>query len=41
MILVKSGYTPDFVAVEFLPERPGTYEFACQIGMLRGRLVVE
>ena len=29
------------VAVEFLPEQPGEYEFACQMGMLRGKLVVE
>jgi plastocyanin domain-containing protein len=29
------------VAVEFLPEKPGEYEFACQMGMLRGKLIVE
>ncbi|HJQ28961.1 MAG TPA: cupredoxin domain-containing protein [Rubrobacter sp.] len=29
------------VPVEFLPERPGEYEFACQTGMLCGKLVVE
>lgn len=29
------------VAVEFLPEEPGEYEFSCQMGMLRGKLVVE
>lgn len=29
------------VAVEFLPEQPGEYEFACQMGMFRGKLVVE
>jgi plastocyanin domain-containing protein len=29
------------VTIELLPEKPGTYEFACQMGMLRGRLVVE
>lgn len=29
------------VAVEFLPEKPGEYEFACPMGMFRGRLVVE
>jgi plastocyanin domain-containing protein len=29
------------VAVEFVPERPGEYEFTCQMGMLRGKLVVE
>lgn len=26
--------------VEFTPESPGEYEFACQMGMLRGKLVV-
>ena len=29
------------VAVELLPERPGEYEFACPMGMFRGRLIVE
>ena len=29
------------VPVEFVPEKPGEYEFACQMGMLRGKLVVE
>jgi plastocyanin domain-containing protein len=29
------------VPVEFLPDTPGEYEFACQMGMLRGKLVVE
>ena len=29
------------VEIEFLPEEPGEYEFTCQMGMLRGRLVVE
>jgi plastocyanin domain-containing protein len=29
------------VPVEFLPERSGEYEFACQMGMLRGKLIVE
>lgn len=29
------------VAVEFTPQRPGRYEFTCQMGMLRGQLVVE
>ena len=33
--------TGETVAVEFLPEKPGEYEFACQMGMLRGKLVVE
>ena len=29
------------VAVEFLPDKSGEYEFACQMGMLRGKLIVE
>ena len=29
------------VAVELMPMEPGEFEFACQMGMLRGRLVVE
>ena len=29
------------VAVEFVPEKPGEYEFTCQMGMLRGKLIVE
>jgi len=29
------------VPVEFLPEKPGEYEFQCQMGMLRGKLIVE
>jgi plastocyanin domain-containing protein len=33
--------TGETVAVELLPEKPGEYEFACQMGMLRGKLVVE
>ncbi|MCI0559709.1 MAG: cupredoxin domain-containing protein [Nitrososphaera sp.] len=33
--------TGETVAVEFLPDKPGEYEFACQMGMLRGRLIVE
>jgi plastocyanin domain-containing protein len=39
----KSAKLPEgeTVAVEFLPEKPGEYEFACQMGMLRGKLVVE
>lgn len=27
--------------VEVLPEKPGVYEFTCQMGMFRGRLVAE
>jgi plastocyanin domain-containing protein len=33
--------TGETVAVEFTPERPGEYEFQCQMGMFRGRLLVE
>jgi plastocyanin domain-containing protein len=33
--------TGEVVPVEFLPEQPGEYEFACQMGMFRGKLVVE
>jgi plastocyanin domain-containing protein len=29
------------VPVELMPGEPGEYEFACQMGMLRGTLVVE
>ena len=29
------------IPVEFLPETPGEYEFACPMGMFRGKLVVE
>ena len=29
------------VPVEFLPMVPGEYEFACQMGMFRGKLIVE
>ncbi len=28
------------VPVEFTPAEPGEYEFACQMGMLRGKVVV-
>lgn len=39
----KSAHLPEgqVVPVEFLPEKAGEYEFACQMGMLRGKLVVE
>lgn len=29
------------VAVEFIAREPGEYPFSCQMGMLRGRIVVE
>ena len=39
----KSAKLPEgeLVPVEFLPNEPGHYEFTCQMGMLRGRLIVE
>ena len=39
----KSAKLPqgETVPVEFLPEQAGEYEFTCQMGMLRGKLVVE
>jgi len=30
----------DTVPVEFTPTQPGEFEFACQMGMLRGKLIV-
>lgn len=38
----KSAHLPtgETVPVEVLPEAPGTYEFTCQMGMFRGKLVV-
>ena len=33
--------TGEVVAVEFVPEESGEYEFACQMGMLKGKLIVE
>ena len=39
----KSARLPEgqTVPVEFLPTEPGEYEFACQMGMFRGKVVVE
>lgn len=39
----KSAKLPEgeTVPIEFVPEKPGEYEFTCQMGMLRGKLVVE
>ena len=39
----KSAKLPEgeIVPLEFLPKEPGEYEFACQMGMIRGKLVVE
>lgn len=33
--------TGETVPVEFVPQQPGEYGFACQMGMFRGRLIVE
>lgn len=33
--------TGENVAVEFTPDEPGEYPFSCQMGMFRGRLIVE
>jgi plastocyanin domain-containing protein len=27
--------------VEFTPDKPGSYEFTCGMGMVRGRIIVE
>jgi plastocyanin domain-containing protein len=32
--------TGEVTAIDFTPERTGTYEFTCGMGMLRGRLIV-
>jgi plastocyanin domain-containing protein len=39
----KSAKLPEgqTVPIEFLPDRAGEYEFACQMGMFRGKLIVE
>ncbi len=39
----KSAHLPTgkTVPVAFLPVQPGEYEFTCQMGMLRGKLIVE
>lgn len=33
--------TGETVAVEFVPDKPGEYGFACAMGMFRGKLIVE
>ena len=33
--------TGQVVSVEFMPGEPGSHEFTCQMGMLRGQIVVE
>jgi len=39
----KSAKLPEgeIVPIEFLPEKAGEYEFTCQMGMFRGKLIVE
>jgi plastocyanin domain-containing protein len=39
----KSAALPEgeTVAVELMPDKPGEYGFQCQMGMLRGKLIVE
>jgi plastocyanin domain-containing protein len=39
----KSAKLPEgeVVPVEFLPREPGEFEFACQMGMIRGKVIVE
>lgn len=39
----KSAKLPEgeTVPVEFMPSEPGEYEFACQMGMFRGKIIVE
>ncbi len=39
----KSAKLPEgeTVPVEFLPDKPGEFEFQCQMGMFRGKLIVE
>ena len=39
----KSAHLPEgeAVAVELMPDKPGEYPFSCQMGMLRGTLVIE
>ncbi|RME49389.1 MAG: cupredoxin domain-containing protein [Caldilineae bacterium] len=33
--------TGETVTIEFTPEKPGEYDFQCQMGMLHGKLIVE
>jgi len=32
--------TGETVPIEFLPAKPGEYEFSCQMGMFRGKLLI-
>ena len=38
----KSAMLPAFndVAIDLLPEQAGEFEFTCQLGLLRGRLII-
>ena len=33
--------TGEVTPVEFTPEKPGTFEFTCGMGMVRGKLIVQ
>ncbi len=33
--------TGETVTIELIPEKPGEYDFQCQMGMLHGKLIVE
>ena len=39
----KSAHLPsgEIVSLELMPKTPGHYEFQCQMGMLRGKLIAE
>ncbi len=39
----KSAKLPEgqTVPIEFMPDKAGEYDFACQMGMFRGKLIVE
>ncbi len=39
----KSAKLPEgeTVSIEFTPEKPGEYDFQCQMGMFHGKLIVE
>lgn len=39
----QSAFLPEgqLVTLEFTPDKPGEYGFQCQMGMLRGKLIVE
>ena len=39
----RSAHLPEgeTVTVEFTPQKPGEYEFQCQMGMFRGKLLVK